>query len=615
MEPATRTTIAPPMHKKHSGIVLVALLVLLIAAGVGLLATADWNGSPRPAQSKQPPAPPLVDQTPLQTARSVATLATTPEEQQFSQEALRLADHEVDLAFSTAIRDAADHPAPQTPQIRELAARVKKLQAQVKSEQAAIAQAKKSLESAKPSEQDELQAQLALAQAQQGLDEDELGDAREDLMRAGGDLQSKIKRMLEEHEASQHEGDSVRIDPVVAKANSDSHTLLAEVRRWSGDRYKQQHLAAAEAEAANAVAQLGREHNSLEQHVAEEKGASQPSPTDASNVAQARAAALAKVLHLSDDQKTLAEYDKRIQDSQDLKKLYGEWGAAVKTTRRASLHSLLESLFLILLILFAIHLADRGIDHFFAGLAPQRKRLLNLRVVVRFAAQAVGVLLILLVVFGTPNQMPTVLGLAGAGLTVALKDFIVAFFGWFVLMGKDGIRVGDWVEINGVGGEVVEIGLLRTVLLETGSWTDAGHPTGRKVTFINSFAIEGHYFNFSTSGQWLWDELPVLIPAGENPYPVIEQIQKLVAEETESYRRDAEQEWQRVTQGYGVQSFSAAPAVTVRPTTHGIEILVRYITRANERFALRSRLYHAAVQMLHGKQVEPLAVGTSAETH
>src|SRR5579884_2982002 len=64
MEPATRTTIAPPMHKKHSGIVLVALLVLLIAAGVGLLATADWNGSPRPAQSKQPPAPPLVDQTP-----------------------------------------------------------------------------------------------------------------------------------------------------------------------------------------------------------------------------------------------------------------------------------------------------------------------------------------------------------------------------------------------------------------------------------------------------------------------------------------------------------------------------------------------------------------------
>ena len=79
--------------------------------------------------------------------------------------------------------------------------------------------------------------------------------------------------------------------------------------------------------------------------------------------------------------------------------------------------------------------------------------------------------------------------MAGAGLTVALKDFIVAFFGWFILMGKHGIREGDWVEINGIGGEVVEIGVLRTILLETGNWNDAGHPTGRKVSFVNSFAI------------------------------------------------------------------------------------------------------------------------------
>ena len=116
--------------------------------------------------------------------------------------------------------------------------------------------------------------------------------------------------------------------------------------------------------------------------------------------------------------------------------------------------------------------------------------------------------------------------LAGAGLTVALKDFIVGFIGWFVLMGKNGIRLGDWVEINGVTGEVVELGMFHTVLLETGNWTDSGHPTGRRVTFTNSYAIEGHYFNFSTSGQWLWDELTVVLPAGHDPYPIVDAVKK-----------------------------------------------------------------------------------------
>ena len=134
----------------------------------------------------------------------------------------------------------------------------------------------------------------------------------------------------------------------------------------------------------------------------------------------------------------------------------------------------------------------------------------------------VGVLLALLVLIGPPGQLATYVGFAGAGLTVALKDFIVGFIGWFVLMGKNGIRLGDWVEINEVSGEVVELGPFHTVLLETGNWAESGHPTGRRVTFSNSFAIEGHYFNFSTAGQWLWDELQVVLPTGED-LPVTER--------------------------------------------------------------------------------------------
>jgi len=199
--------------------------------------------------------------------------------------------------------------------------------------------------------------------------------------------------------------------------------------------------------------------------------------------------------------------------------------------------------------------------------------------------------------------LSAVLALAAAGLTVALKDFIVAFFGWFVLMGRHGIRVGDWVEINGIGGEVVEVGLLRTILLETGNWNDAGHPTGRKVSFVNSYAIEDHYFNFTTTGQWLWDELDILIPAGEDPYHLTNSVLKLVSEQTQADATAAEQEWRRVTQRSTMQTFSAAPAIDVRPTNLGVNLVVRYVVNAQNRYEVRTRLYQAIVELLHGKKL------------
>jgi small-conductance mechanosensitive channel len=202
------------------------------------------------------------------------------------------------------------------------------------------------------------------------------------------------------------------------------------------------------------------------------------------------------------------------------------------------------------------------------------------------------------VLVGLPGQLGTMLGLAGAGLTVALKDFIVAFIGWFVLMGRNGMRVGDWVEINGVSGEVVELGMFHTVLLETGNWTDAGHPTGRRVTFTNSFATAGHYFNFSTSGQWLWDELLVMVPYDRDSQAIAQAIQKEVTDATAPSTTQAEQEWRRAARGQSGATFSAQPAIAVRPASGGVEISVRYVTRASERLALRARLYQAAVQLL-----------------
>ena len=170
------------------------------------------------------------------------------------------------------------------------------------------------------------------------------------------------------------------------------------------------------------------------------------------------------------------------------------------------------------------------------------------------------------------------------------------------------------MEINGVVGEVLEIGPLRTILLETGNWTDSGHPTGRKVAFVNSFAIEGHFFNFSTSGQWLWDELQVTIMADRDPYDTLEKIRDLVSQATEINGRLAEQELRRVTQKYGVHNFSIEPVVELRPVSSGVDVVIRYLTRAPERYELKSRLCQELVALLHTSAASEKGVAARSST-
>jgi small-conductance mechanosensitive channel len=307
---------------------------------------------------------------------------------------------------------------------------------------------------------------------------------------------------------------------------------------------------------------------------------------------------LALTRRLAVDQARLMLRDQRISARNKLAGIYGNWDGVVATQERQLTRSILTGAAIVIGALILLLFADRWLNRLLGGARIDRRQLATLRGVIGVALQLVAVLLILFVLIGMPGQFATMLGIAGAGLTVALKDFIVAFIGWFVLMGRNGIRIGDWVEINGVSGEVVELGMFHTVLLETGNWTDAGHPTGRHVTFTNSFAIEGHYFNFSTSGQWLWDELTLVVPFGHDPHAIADAIQKQVVEETKDSTRQAEQEWQRASHGERGTALSAQPGIAVRPASGGVEIAVRYVTRASERYALRARLYQSAVRLL-----------------
>src|SRR5581483_10802996 len=596
--------------KRRHWITAVVLVLLMGAAVGGLYWTRDLPaqndeagaaGGKKNSKAKPTSRRRLVDLRPLQTARRMAALASTPEELALAHEAEKVGDHAVDLAFYDAIRTAQENPPPLSPEARQIEIRKNKSQEALKEDQDKLAELTRKLATAPASQKDNLQDQIDVVKAQMELDQDELDDATEDLEQAGGDPESKIKRLQADHEATDHNAQPAGSGVNPHELDYKARTLLNVTRAWQALRDKKAQLQQARDETIQKQQRLTQRHAKLEAQVEQEKqnrdaakqqakGFAGTSATSSRDTSKAAAVA------------TLASLKQFTLDEKNLSDIYASWIELVAVRERAALHHMIEALLWIVLVLFAVYLAARIIDRAFTGMAAENKRIDTLRAVVKFGAQAVGALVILFIIIGMPTQTTTVLGLAGAGLTVAMKDFIVAFFGWFILMGRNGIRVGDWVEINGVGGEVVEVGLLKTVLLETGNWTDSSHPTGRRVSFVNSFAIEGHFFNFTTSGQWLWDEIQLLIPSSQNPYPVIDGIQKIVENETATNAAKAEAEWQETTTKYRAKPLKAFPGINVQPTGSGVEVRVRYITRAYERHEARRRVYEAIIELMHGKR-------------
>jgi len=600
----------------------IALLVIVLLAGITIYAFWATRQPPAPSSGEEQPATtqqqPLVDQSPLKTAQQLAQLATTHEERVLAQEALRLADFDVDQAFDNALRRARLHPPALSPEGKGAQAQLQKAEKLLETDQGRVKQLTGDVAKATESKKDALQADLIQAQADVELDQDELEDAKQDLIRAGGDLTDRIEALKKEHEETSHNTtNAVPSGPEPVEQVGLVHRIM----QWRLLHQKQLQLWKAKADTETAIAALTMKHNALEAQLEAEKAAvpelahhakgadakNALSQVSAAHKSQQQAADLLnQTQRLARTQRILSAYDQRIETKKDLVDVYAQWIGVVAAHQRAVVHQATMGIAIILAIALIGLFFTSWMDTLVKNLNMDRRQIESLRTVTRVSLQILGLFLILLVFFGLPSQLGTFLGLAGAGLTVALKDFIVGFIGWFVLMGKNGMRLGDWVEINGVTGEVVEIGPFHTVLLETGNWTDSGHPTGRRVTFTNSFAIEGHYFNFSTTGQWLWDELQVVLPAGQDPYPMVDAIHKKVLEATRETVQQAEQEWKTATSSRELSALSAAPAISVKPVIGGIEVAVRYVTRANDRYMLRNKLNQAAVELL-GHKAEPVA--------
>src|SRR5450759_2114286 len=590
------------MNRSGRVILLVMLIVLVLTLGGAFLTRGvmahlpflqarkgNWTGAYVPLG--------VVDQRPWQTAATLAALAQSAEERKFARDAERLADHEVDQAFSQALRQASLAKPNLSGKALAWQQRVTELQETIKNDEARIA-ALSAGAGRKSAGAVSNASDLEIAKAQLGLDQAELADSIEDLARESGDQRVKLQQELAARQAAmkQYRDNASKDDGQTAVASAEQYkTLAQQLSTWRSLRNRKQLIPQAEQLARADVAALTADQERLKAEAAGLGGKA---------VGESSSERIDRLRQISAQQNILSILHDRLGAQQQLVALYGLWGQQVELQQKIVIHLILQSLALLAAICILVILASWVLQLALERIIRDPRQRQTLKTVLNLGTQLVGLLLILLIIFGVPRQMPTILGLVTAGLTVVFQDFILAFCGWFVLMGPNGVRVKDWVEIDGVGGEVVHLGLFRTWLLETGNWTANGHPTGRSVSFLNGYAIRGKYFNFSTVGQWMWDEIKVSVPPGTSIHPLLKGIYEATVKITEADAKMAEAEWKRVTHEEGSPQFSAMPSVNLRPAGAGVDIVIRYITRAGVRVETRNHLFTMIVELMQGGSKE-----------
>lgn len=197
-----------------------------------------------------------------------------------------------------------------------------------------------------------------------------------------------------------------------------------------------------------------------------------------------------------------------------------------------------------------------------------------------------------------------VLGVAGAGIAFALQEVIMSVAGWIAISLGSFYSPRDRVQLGGITGDVIDIGILRTTLMEIGEWVEADLYNGRVVRVANSFVFKEPVFNYSGSFPFLWDEIKIPIKYGCDHHFARRIFQKIADDITKEYTVNAQEAWSEVIKQFVLREAKLEPQVTLLANDNWIEFTIRYIVDYRKRRMTKDLLFTAIldeVQQSGGK--------------
>lgn len=189
-----------------------------------------------------------------------------------------------------------------------------------------------------------------------------------------------------------------------------------------------------------------------------------------------------------------------------------------------------------------------------------------------------------------------VLGMASAGIAFSLREVIISIAGWLTILAGGMFKSGDRVELGGVTGDVIDLGILRTTIMETGQWVDGDLYNGRIVKVANSFVFQKPVYNYSTDFPFLWDEIKIPVKFGSD-YKLARHIINQAAENTVgNYAEETQQHWDTMVRKFRIENATTRPMVTLAVNDNWAEFTLRYVVEYKFRRIIKDQLFTEILQ-------------------
>jgi small-conductance mechanosensitive channel len=260
------------------------------------------------------------------------------------------------------------------------------------------------------------------------------------------------------------------------------------------------------------------------------------------------------------------------------------------TNKALLANELYQNIYSTILAALAIYLVSKSLEKVFMRNAESIELRHKIRRSIMWGGIFTFISIALLVWAGSIGNISVFLGIVGAGIALSLQETLLCMAGWLLIVIKKPFDIGDRVEVTGQIGDVIDISLFQTTLLEVGNWVQAEQSTGRMLIIPNSAFYRNPTLNYTKGFPFIWNELSTVVTFESDWKEAKKIMLEQAMEESDKIETEINRQISDMQHEYAIHYDNFTPIVYTSIANQGVELTLRYLSPARQRRTTEHRI-------------------------